>query len=57
MKTLFIIYSFEREMFWKANQRGYTKLETEAGKYTLDEALEICRSANIGKIQEAMIPA
>lgn len=55
LKKEFFIYCFERKAYWK-KKLGYSVKIDEAGKYTLEDALNICRSANIVGINEAMIP-
>ena len=53
----FVIYNFERRMYWKENERGYSHDIKGAGLYTLDQAIEICENANIFSLEEAMLPA
>lgn len=52
----YLIWSFEHNGYWKANQHGYSKLQSEAGLYAKGEAISICKSANIHGLNEAMIP-
>lgn len=54
----FYIFSYERNMFWAHNRLGYTHNISEAGEYSLDEAIEICLNANSHSktLQESMIP-
>jgi len=42
------IWSFEHDAWWRANSRGYTNNEAEAGLYERSKALEICKNANYG---------
>jgi hypothetical protein len=42
-----LIWSNEHSMWWKPNHRGYTAEPKEAGLYTFDEALAICKGANM----------
>lgn len=61
MKEEFYIWSFEHDAWWKPNSFGYTRSITEAGKYPLSEALNICKNANVissnrPSINEAMVP-
>lgn len=58
----FYIWSFEHKAWWKSNGYGYTFNVLEAGKYSLAEAVEICKDANMHgfrhdrSISEAMVP-
>jgi hypothetical protein len=49
------IYSLEHGQWWKSNACGYTHNEGEAGAYTFDEALKICKEANVTTTQEVMV--
>lgn len=56
-----LIWSTEHQGWWKPARRGYTPNQTLAGRYTLEEALEICQEANAHLLpdhspQETMIP-
>ncbi len=42
------IWSNEHRAYWRPNSSGYVIDARGAGSYSLKEALEICRSANIG---------
>jgi len=42
----YLIYSREHNAFWRPGSRGYTHLVEDAGRYALDEAIEICLDAN-----------
>ena len=56
-KTRFRIWNFERGMWWKQIQYGYTSDFKEAGQFTASKAIEICINANHGDTtNEAMIP-
>lgn len=51
------IWSFEHDMWWKPNRRGYTQNIGKAGIYSAEEARAICDDANAyGKINEEMRP-
>lgn len=57
----YYIYNFERNLFWKPGEQGYTDLKSEAGQYSGPHAVSICRRANMHcdnttKIEEAMVP-
>ena len=43
-------------MYWLGKGRGYTQYMSDAGRYTLDEAIDICQCANIVGLEEAMLP-
>lgn len=40
------ILSHEHQAYWKESHRGYTTNHSEAGHYTLLEAIEIVKDAN-----------
>jgi hypothetical protein len=55
----YYLWCFERGMWWKSGEYGYTILLSEAGIYTEEQALKICMKANIvmkNLPQEAMVP-
>lgn len=53
----FHIWSFEHDQWWRPNSQGYTSNIEEAVEYELDEAVYICKQANIaGQINEAVVP-
>lgn len=55
-----IIWSHEHQAWWKAGRNGYSEFRKDAGIFTLDEALEICRNANCwikDRPEETMLPA
>jgi len=45
---LFLIWSNEHGMWWRAHQRGYTQYIEEAGRYERAEAVSIVRRASLG---------
>jgi len=45
----YLVWSIEHGAWWKANGNGYTVNRTEAGRYTLDEALDCVRSGTIDR--------
>lgn len=45
-KREWLIWNFERNMWWKSNMRGYTPERDRAGKYFFKEALLIIDKAN-----------
>lgn len=40
---MWLIWSNEHGMWWGPNHRGYYLRVSEAGRYTLDEARNICK--------------
>jgi hypothetical protein len=53
----FIIWSEEHKGYWKPNSMGYTNTIENAGRYDVDEAIQICAGANAyGSICEMMFP-
>lgn len=55
---LWLIWSNEHHAWWGANERGYVKTKGNAGQYSFDKAISICRSANRGLEvpNETMLP-
>lgn len=43
-----MIWSNEHRAWWRPNSAGYTINEADAGSYSWDEAIKICRSARDG---------
>lgn len=55
----FLIWNYERGMYWRPGCMGYTSLKEEAGRYTFQQAIDICVEANSysqNNPEEAMIP-
>jgi hypothetical protein len=52
-----LLWSYEHERWWKPYNWGYTSELTEAGRYTLAEAIAICEEANryTDTVQEKMV--
>lgn len=46
-----LIWNFERGMWWKPHQLGYTDNILEAGRYSYDVAVAIVREANAPLLQ------
>ena len=44
--NLYLIWSEEHGAWWKANKTGYTRFIREAGRYSLEEAIDIVRQGN-----------
>ena len=44
-KMKFLIWSNQRDAWWKPNEQGYTKAEEHAGEYDLETARRICADA------------
>lgn len=59
-QKVWLIWNFERGMWWKAGQHGYTPRLKEAGTYTFEEALRLVEGANKfchkDKPEEALLP-
>ena len=58
---MYLIWSNEHTAWWKPRRYGYTNDRSEAGRFALDEALEIVTQANCWtsdslRPQEAMVP-
>lgn len=52
------IWSFEHNMWWGPAHHGYVKSREDAGEYSLTEAIDICKTANLfGQINESIVPA
>lgn len=45
-KKEYVIWNFERDMWWKPDHNGYTPFLFEAGLYTLEEGSRIVADAN-----------
>lgn len=43
---MYVIWSTEHRGWWRPARRGYTHHLAEAGAYSRDVALDICREAN-----------
>jgi hypothetical protein len=39
----FLIWSIEHKKWWRPNGMGYTPTFSEAGRFSLENAVEICR--------------
>lgn len=48
MSNEWLIWSNEHNAWWRNNRCGYTSSYEQAGLYTFEEALRICRDANYG---------
>lgn len=42
-----LIWSIEHSAWWAPNSLGYTKDRESAGRYSFEEACDICHGANI----------
>lgn len=51
----YLIWNFERSMWWKPNNHGYTIYVTEAGVYSKDDAELICERGNLVRLNEKMV--
>lgn len=60
---MWLIYSHEHKAWWRANRCGYTQRMDEAGRYTEEQAADICWIANRYRSSveqmpnEVMVPA
>lgn len=52
----YLIWSLEKQAWWKPNRTGYTKRYEEAGIYNNENADHILEHANHAKIEEVAIP-
>ena len=52
----YLIWCYERGMWWKPNSNGYTTNLHEAGRYSEEEATQIVNNANIIRREEALVP-
>lgn len=48
----YLIWSNEHVAWWRPASMGYTVSIEHAGRYSRDEAMEICRGANFGFMQD-----
>jgi hypothetical protein len=51
-----LIWSFEHGRWWAPGGFGYVDDVEKSGRYTEEQAKEICRRANFVGINEAMMP-
>jgi hypothetical protein len=53
----YLVWSFEHGGWWGPGEWGYVPRQAQAGRYTLERALEISRNGNItGEVREAVVP-
>ena len=53
----FLIWSFQKQGWWKPLRNGYTKHVEHAARFSFEEACAICDNANKhGKIREGIVP-
>lgn len=52
----YLIWSNERGAWWRPARAGYTKNLLDAGRYSQDEAIGICRNARDGYRRLDMVP-
>lgn len=48
----YLIWINEHVSWWRANSQGYTYSIEDAGRYSRKEAMDICRGANFGFMQD-----
>lgn len=51
----YLLWDNERDMWWKANDRGYTRDPHEAGRYTQEAAVERALRASLGGLDHATV--
>jgi hypothetical protein len=58
LNQMWLIWSDEHGAWWMSGKSGYTRDLQRAGRYSLEEATEICENANrqSDRIQETMFP-
>lgn len=56
MPDAYVIWSFEHKAWWGPDRRGYTLRLSEAGRYDKLAAEDIVADANIGALNEQMVP-
>lgn len=59
--TRYVIWSREHKGWWRPGRRGYTPSLYDAGLYSKEEAMEICKDANMlwdgeGMPEEVAVP-
>lgn len=42
-----LVWSVEHGAWWRGNRNGYASRVTEAGRFSFEQASEICRDANM----------
>lgn len=52
----YLIWSFEHRGWWRPGSMGYCNSRADAGIYDREDALAICKRANIITINEALVP-
>jgi len=60
-KISWLIWSNKHDAWWNPDRNGYTPHVDRAGRYSLDEAAEICNKANLFRREteepnETMLP-
>lgn len=48
-------YIMKGEIYWRPNSRGYTDHQRFAGVYDLKEAVDICKSSDIGRFERPVL--
>jgi len=49
----YLIWSNEHTCWWSPNRRGYTYSIESAGRYSREEAMQICKGANYDFMQDS----
>lgn len=47
-KKCYLVWSNEHESYWAPNSAGYVRHVDKAGRYTFEQAVQICHGANQG---------
>jgi hypothetical protein len=53
----YLIWSVEKNAWWKPNELGYTASWSAAGVYSKEKAFLICAKANTHSLDEIPVPA
>jgi len=48
MSDLYLVWSHEHSAWWRRGGAGYTKRVSEAGRYSRNDAMQVCLQASIG---------
>lgn len=55
---VWLVWSNEHQAWWRAGDHGYTIKVHEAGRYTLEDAIERCQNVDeMGRPEEVVVPA
>lgn len=52
-EIVYLLWSNKHSMWWRPDSQGYTEVEVEAGRYSLEEAVDlVVRSADCGIVDQ-----